>query len=749
MKAKELPDFYSALEYAFNKFLPILTNYPKILLAWKENPWLSILSKYMSDSNMSYTSKGLLLDQKQLIIWLDNQRHTITLSCKEKIKPLLDYLNKAYAEYDLPLPDYAGCMGEKPLYPDAQKPITFKAMQFPAPEPLPSFIKTTTIQINQGETISVIHTKPSRSQRLRKKLKEVKPSTTIFISYAWDKWGSQQLHFLQNRFLHNTLVTDLRMAGLSPWLDIREMTGDMDKQMQENIAESRFVILIGTALYAQRSKLVDCQLLRLSSFTVNDDLQALPLTTDTAYIHTPQALFYVSDKAANKVVWLQHLSPQALQEFDDVTQLNTLALNQAHPLSKGTLSQITLATRHSCNNVRKELEFILDKARREETGKDFIIPLWLEGDFDKTFGEPNEVNQKFLLHDCKSWFSVSEGKWKSYKAYILTFTRTSPAIGILPILLGFSSASDNAALRLDYEQRASRLALELENLERSHLITGTTPLEIRLQENLYFESQKTLFHTFLREVAVLTQQPGQTLNAIPSPITNDDIPARPTSENSTPSDSQAANSSPSATTSSGSNATHTTSSSNAARTTTAPTTTPANNATSGSNTNNAPSSNPQTGRYAFFPAQQPTGVWETQKLAELKQNLREFIDDHDYTFSLERVDSSGKQDRRLGASADHALVIQFTAKEEILESDTEIREKLEILGNALKQSIQSSSISFKPKWLKPNWKDWILTIYTNSNEDTDRVAALLQKTSEGVIEPETVDHRVNCAFQIQ
>ncbi len=44
------------------------------------------------------------------------------------------------------------------------------------------------------------------------------------------------------------------MAGLTPWLDIQRMTGDLDEQMRTGIRDSQYVLLIGTNRYAERTK---------------------------------------------------------------------------------------------------------------------------------------------------------------------------------------------------------------------------------------------------------------------------------------------------------------------------------------------------------------------------------------------------------------------------------------------------------------------------------------------------------------
>jgi ABC-type tungstate transport system substrate-binding protein len=535
--------------------------------------------------NQNLWAVGIVIRPQQLTFWSENQEQSIFFTPNDQFKPLVDTFIQAFQRYTLPLPDYDACVGKKALYLDATKQLAFKTAQFPAPEPLSVGVQIHSNAISQASTTN---DKTNRSQRLHQRLKTISPATRVFISYAWEKKNSQQLEFVQNRFLHNTLLIDLRIAGLSPWLDVREMIGNMDQQLQYNIAQSRFVIMIGTKLYAECSTLPRCQMLCLSFFKVGDNLRALPLTANTAYIRAENNVFYVSDKAKNQVIWLKHLTPQALQDFDRVTQRNQLILGQSKTLSKAVLRQITLLTGHSHTSVRKEVEFILDKAKWPETPRDFLLPLLLEDEFNKTFGEMNEVNSKFLLRDCSQWFSIAESRWKSYKSYILALIQTSP-LGILPTLLGLSSLPTNDKIRSDYEQRAKRLKLELEGLERTHVITAATDMEARLQANLYFERQRSLLHDFLRHVAVLTRPLGQ------APV----VPDQPNNDHSLPLPNK-------------------TTSSNADKQSALPPSNPPVNKPAPSVPVPAPS-NPSVGRYAFFPSQKAVQRFERPSQSEENQ----------------------------------------------------------------------------------------------------------------------------------
>jgi len=732
-----------------------------------ENSWLPVIVQNLSINELP-SAAGWIMDQRQLMIWSGNYSQVIPSSSEEtipleKIKPLIEALTQSYAKYGLPLPDYAACDGERLLYPQAKKPL-FRATQFSTPPAL--------VQKNQGKSTppepSTENEKLSRSQQLRKRLKPVSPATRVFISYAWELGGSQQLKFLQEHFLRDTLRYDLTLAGLSPWLDTQQISGDMDRQMCENIAQSHFVIMMGTQLYAKRSKLVDCQLLRLHSFSLShdpqklrDDLQKLSLTTNTAYIRAGNQLFYANDiyendtngKAKGQSVLLQYLTPQELQAFDQVTQVNTLPFDRPKNLSKEVLSQITLATNHSHTNVRKELEFILSKAKREETHRDFLLPLLLEGGFNNTFGEMNEVNQKFLLHTCHSWFSIPEARWQSYKNYILALTQTS-SLGILPTLLGFSSLSPGDKVYCDYTQRAEHLKLQLDKLEEEKQ-PSTAMMDLKhrlLQAKNLFESQRNLLHNFLRDVAKLTGRQSPSLSTLPS-VDHNYLPLPSVS-----SDSSISTTTPSGNTTTNGSTTTTPppSSSSVLPTTTTtvkPTIAPAKDSASPSTQNSKVTPLPTivTGRYAFFPSQKPSAIQETRQSEEnqtaLRRELQKLIRNNRYKFCLTRIDSLGKQDSELEALADHSLVVQLTNRKGVFGSDDAIRRKLEAFGDVLLEFIESrGDVEFQPRWFNPDWENWTLTIYANTNHDIDSIAWLLQTVGEGYIRQEQ-DQSVTCALQ--
>ena len=74
----------------------------------------------------------------------------------------------------------------------------------------------------------------------------------VFLSYAWEAANTPKLTHLHT--LLKQLNADLEMAGLTPWLDIKRMTGELKEQMRLGIQDSQYVLLIGTNRYAERTK---------------------------------------------------------------------------------------------------------------------------------------------------------------------------------------------------------------------------------------------------------------------------------------------------------------------------------------------------------------------------------------------------------------------------------------------------------------------------------------------------------------
>jgi len=84
-------------------------------------------------------------------------------------------------------------------------------------------------------------------KRLYKRLKLDKK---IFISYAWEKAGSEEIKQLHS-FL-TILQSDLEAIGFEVFLDIEKMTGNIVQQMQEHITTANTVLLISTPLLKTR-----------------------------------------------------------------------------------------------------------------------------------------------------------------------------------------------------------------------------------------------------------------------------------------------------------------------------------------------------------------------------------------------------------------------------------------------------------------------------------------------------------------
>jgi hypothetical protein len=56
-------------------------------------------------------------------------------------------------------------------------------------------------------------------------------------------------------------------------------------------------------------------------------------------------------------------------------------------------------------------------------------------------------------------------------------------------------------------------------------------------------------------------------------------------------------------------------------------------------------------------------------------------------------------------------------------------------------------VEFQPRWLNPDWENWTLTMYANTNDDIDSIAWLLQTAGEGYIRQEQEESVTTCALQ--
>ncbi len=104
--------------------------------------------------------------------------------------------------------------------------------------------------------------------------------------------------------------------------------------------------------------------------------------------------------------------------------------NSQYVLLIGTHRYAERTQPESKTNVRKELDFTLDEAKKSP---DFLLPLMLEGDYGTTFPTIGQ----YLIRNCRSWYSLEQGQWQSQENYIKDLTK-SDSEGILYCLLGLN-----------------------------------------------------------------------------------------------------------------------------------------------------------------------------------------------------------------------------------------------------------------------------------------------------------------------
>jgi hypothetical protein len=90
-------------------------------------------------------------------------------------------------------------------------------------------------------------------------LRKISPQKNlkVFISYAWET-DKQQNASLQQWL--TSLKQDLRKAGVSAFLDLQSMSGDLKGTMQQEIAKADFILPILTPRFLDRAKEPDSNL---------------------------------------------------------------------------------------------------------------------------------------------------------------------------------------------------------------------------------------------------------------------------------------------------------------------------------------------------------------------------------------------------------------------------------------------------------------------------------------------------------
>ena len=269
----------------------------------------------------------------------------------------------------------------------------------------------------------------------------------------------------------------------------------------------------------------------------------------------------------------------------------------------------------------------------------------------------------------------------------------------MPCLLVFS-ATERGTLRAHYESSADRLKLQLQNLGQTHPKTATIE-----QANLYFKDQQILLHNFLRQVAALIRQSKHETLPVETPITtivsnNIQLSSSIVSSSSVSSSSTSTSFVPSSSVSS------------------FPST-----ASSFTSSTTYPGSMP-TSSSSFFQSKKPA-VIKNEAPLELKRCIGEFqklFDKHDYTFTVKRTQAT-------------QLVLQFTARKKIVESDEEITEQLLSAAIQLRQLANASGLLLNPNQFNLNWETWTLTINADS-ASIDGIAWLLQAASANYMSPD-------------
>jgi serine/threonine protein kinase len=309
---------------------------------------------------------------------------------------------------------------------------------------------------------------------LPKDLEEEKRSTItqpqVFISYAWEAAGTLKLTHLQT--LLTLLGDDLRATGLITWFDKQRMTGDLEKQMREGIKDSQYVLMIGTNRYAERTKPdSDTNVRKELDFTMQESKKSsdflLPLMLEGDYETTfPKCDLYLMSEFDIR---------QCEQEIKGnaviLTNQNTAYFIINDKIIMDDLKpQIVQAINRQkippCSSIKPK-KYTLREKKKEKIINESV---------SKGGHTPFHNISKHLIRDCRSWYSLEQGAWKSsedYIDYIKGLTQCEP-LGILPCLLGLNRSERSLiqyrrACLQEYKEKQRALMNELQLLpKRTH-----------------------------------------------------------------------------------------------------------------------------------------------------------------------------------------------------------------------------------------------------------------------------------------
>ncbi|MBS0351650.1 MAG: toll/interleukin-1 receptor domain-containing protein, partial [Proteobacteria bacterium] len=278
----------------------------------------------------------------------------------------------------------------------------------------------------------------------------------IFISYAWEEEGSARVGHLQK--LLRRLAEDLRSAGLNPWLDLVNLSGDIDAQMREGIATSQHVLAIGSKRYAQRTlpgsgsnarKELDLALDRAKG---NKNF-LLPLIIEGYSYHRIEILSSTAPRTDLPAEGILYLTLNSDQKTASMT-----SLNDSKPLDLKQSQYESIIDFLKKNNQTKATEITDSKLI------DVIRGICKIKNRDIIFPELGGC----ITRDCSTWFDINIGKWLSMEAYIKALTKCD-SDGILYCLLGLTSddydlANYLKACRKQYKQCVESLNKKLSSI---------------------------------------------------------------------------------------------------------------------------------------------------------------------------------------------------------------------------------------------------------------------------------------------
>ena len=292
----------------------------------------------------------------------------------------------------------------------------------------------------------------------------IKNAQQIFISYAWEKAGSDEMKRKQN--LLAKIAADLQTLGFFVWLDIERLACNIDQQLEKNILKSRYAFIIGTPSYTSK---------------------VYEKTYETyVFKEFKKIMKIMEEKPKNKEITVFPI------EFSKppTEGYSLVSMCEKFPEEQGALTTtIYLAKNQSDQKLIEVKYFDYNTKKWEISSKnesDFSIK---KLDLNQTQEWHNEDDIKNITLICGCTHIKSfPGELLEYSEYTKNFvdfcriddeeeyikqlTSPDPTEGLIPKLLGLNKPNCNPDLKKEYVKHYSQMQKQLELLPVTHLLVN-------------------------------------------------------------------------------------------------------------------------------------------------------------------------------------------------------------------------------------------------------------------------------------